>query len=462
MSSPPPSCDSERENIFSISLTVYAAVKKTVKGKVTTKEEKSVKTKELLIAISDSNYIDFLQSVLAKHGQDQYKIMERKRYPIKYVPPKAKSQRSSDAMDVDNEADYKEMVKKIHDMEPPGMIKIYVDMKHVEKLPRHQGLDSGEDTRPSDDDDQENAARTLHQGASDLDSRLARWHIKLEKEHKNERDEGFTYVGPFGAIALTPAMILDWCRALEEGQATLKTPPNIESFNIANKAPVLHPAHIGELWPLVIHSSSVNSFTSPNSLACSKSSDPYPYTVRPNSGPPLVPTPSQLSRFLQYAETCLGVRHASTYEPGLQLHGIGPDILPDIDDKTLAGVGISAGDIIRLKKGSVVWWNSPDAKRKRSDTITATGTGSPFTSPDRPARKRVSYEKRYHDGGASRFSGPPMTVDEDDGLGDGVGTKDYTVFYRSNVHQQWLPVPHGFVVDEEEDLDTNEANLFQY
>lgn len=90
MSSPPPSCDSERENIFSISLTVYAAVKKTVKGKVTTKEEKSVKTKELLIAISDSNYVDFLQSVLAKHGQDQYKIMERKRYPIKYVPPKAK------------------------------------------------------------------------------------------------------------------------------------------------------------------------------------------------------------------------------------------------------------------------------------------------------------------------------------------------------------------------------------
>lgn len=57
-------------------------------------------------------------------------------------------------MDVDNEADYKEMVKKIHNMEPPGMIKIYVDMKHVKKLPCHQGLDSGEDTRPSDDDDQ--------------------------------------------------------------------------------------------------------------------------------------------------------------------------------------------------------------------------------------------------------------------------------------------------------------------
>ncbi|KIK91253.1 hypothetical protein PAXRUDRAFT_149910 [Paxillus rubicundulus Ve08.2h10] len=282
-------------------------------------------------------------------------------------------------------------------------------------------------------------------------------------------------------------MVLDWCCALEEGQAMLKTPPNIESFNIANKAPVLHPAHKSHIptpisVPLTLQVD-VNSLTSvlllqtlansgllsstpvQSTISCSQTDLPAPSPVTPTYQtvvPPLVPTLPQLSRLLQYAETCLGVHHAPTYEPGLQLHGIGPKILPDIDDKKLAGVGVSAGDIIHLKKGGVVWWNGPDAKRKHSDTITATGMGSPFTSPDRPVRKRVSYEKRYHDGSASHFSGPPMTMDRDDGSGDGVGTKDYTIFYCSDVHQQWLPVPHGFVVDEEEDLDINKANLFQY
>ncbi|KIK79596.1 hypothetical protein PAXRUDRAFT_160930 [Paxillus rubicundulus Ve08.2h10] len=40
-------------------------------------------------------------------------------------------------------------------------------------------------------------------------------------------------------------MILDWCCALEAGKATLSTPPNIISFNIAHKATVLHLAHKG-------------------------------------------------------------------------------------------------------------------------------------------------------------------------------------------------------------------------
>ncbi|KAI6008941.1 hypothetical protein EDC04DRAFT_2581837, partial [Pisolithus marmoratus] len=38
--------------------------------------------------------------------------------------------------------------------------------------------------------------------------------IKLQQLHKNEQDEGFTYIGPMGALPLTPVMILDWCHAL--------------------------------------------------------------------------------------------------------------------------------------------------------------------------------------------------------------------------------------------------------
>ena len=50
--------------------------------------------------------------------------------------------------------------------------------------------------------------------ALDLDTRLACWRIKLQKLYKNEHDEGLTYVGPMGPLCLTPAMVLDWCRAL--------------------------------------------------------------------------------------------------------------------------------------------------------------------------------------------------------------------------------------------------------
>ncbi|KIK11636.1 hypothetical protein PISMIDRAFT_68209, partial [Pisolithus microcarpus 441] len=79
------------------------------------------------------------------------------------------------------------------------------------------------------------------------------------------------------------------------------------------------------------------------------------------SSPP-IPSPTQLARYLEYAETNLGVRYASSYKAALELHGIGPDILPDVDDKLLADLGISAGDVIRLKKGSTAWWNGPDVK----------------------------------------------------------------------------------------------------
>ncbi|KIK15351.1 hypothetical protein PISMIDRAFT_82380, partial [Pisolithus microcarpus 441] len=108
MSSPPPEDDDFLQS-FSISLTVYSKIRKTsVKGKATSKEEKSTKTKELLFALSTSNYIEFLQAVLSKHGLNNYEVTEKKHYPLKYVPPKAKG--ASDAIDVDNIIDYREMV----------------------------------------------------------------------------------------------------------------------------------------------------------------------------------------------------------------------------------------------------------------------------------------------------------------------------------------------------------------
>lgn len=64
------------------------------------------------------------------------------------------SQRAAEAMDVDNELDYKEMVRKICDASDSTLAtKIFVNMKHVEKLPLHQvNAQSGdEDSSVSDD-----------------------------------------------------------------------------------------------------------------------------------------------------------------------------------------------------------------------------------------------------------------------------------------------------------------------
>jgi hypothetical protein len=233
-----------------------------------------------------------------------------------------------------------------------------------------------------------------HSAKVDLDTHLARWHIKLQQRYKNEHDEGLTYVGPLGALFLTLAMVLDWARALEEGQATLLIPPNIQSFNPTNKAPFLHhvrQASAQSLSPAL----DVNSLTSvllmqtlaPSGLLSSvagpdpgvvtsnlgaSSLAPAPLTVMSSpqtptqqkycseamsSPPALIHSPSHLTCYLEYAEERLGVQHALAYKSSLEINGIGPDILPDVKDKFLTDLGISAGDVIGLKKGSAAWWN---------------------------------------------------------------------------------------------------------
>jgi hypothetical protein len=91
--SPAPSHgDADMAYTFAVSLTVYSLIKKqTAKGKaITSKEEKSVKVKELQFLIDDTNYINFLQSILDKHGQDQYLLSAKKQFAFKYIPPKVK------------------------------------------------------------------------------------------------------------------------------------------------------------------------------------------------------------------------------------------------------------------------------------------------------------------------------------------------------------------------------------
>ena len=69
---------------------VYSNVKKmSVKGK-TTKEEKSIKMKELMFAPHDLNYIKFLDAILLKHSLENDKITKKNHFPLKYILPKSK------------------------------------------------------------------------------------------------------------------------------------------------------------------------------------------------------------------------------------------------------------------------------------------------------------------------------------------------------------------------------------
>ncbi|KAI6017834.1 hypothetical protein EDC04DRAFT_2607976 [Pisolithus marmoratus] len=141
----------------------------------------------------------------------------------------------SDTTDVDNIADYREMVKKNLE-DKPSIVKIFVDMQHIERLPW---------ASKSSEDDLEISSNST----------------KLQKVYKNKLDEGLTYIGPLRSIPLTPAMVWDWCLALEDGQATITTLPNIKSFNMANKAPILHPMHKAAAQPASPAAVDLNSLT---------------------------------------------------------------------------------------------------------------------------------------------------------------------------------------------------------
>ena len=132
------------------------------------------------------------------------------------------------------------------------------------------------------------------------------------------------------------------------------------------------------------------------------------------------------------------MKDATLYEPPLHNKRYGPDILPRVLDKALEEVGIHPGDVIRLKDGATVWWNHPDAKRKRADSINKVA-GEPSAK-----RNFVAYERRFDEGGGNRFSGPQM-------VGGDYLVPGETLWYKCVAKGEWLPVPPGYTVVMEGD-----------
>ncbi|KIK78011.1 hypothetical protein PAXRUDRAFT_165135 [Paxillus rubicundulus Ve08.2h10] len=148
----PSSKSTPNDVVFTIALTVYSTIQKTTKNKTTAKEEKAMKTKELAFAVDgldSTNYLNFLHAALCKHNQDIFKITQAKCYPFKYII--GAKQKVSNAMEVDNSGNYKEMVKKIDD-EKPTTVKIFIDMKVVEKLPHKTNIADEDEADTSGDD----------------------------------------------------------------------------------------------------------------------------------------------------------------------------------------------------------------------------------------------------------------------------------------------------------------------
>ncbi|KAI6039278.1 hypothetical protein EDC04DRAFT_2568488 [Pisolithus marmoratus] len=170
----------------------------------------------------------------------------------------------------------------------------------------------------------------------------------------------------------------------------------------------------------------------------------------------LIPSLTQLSHFLHHAETNLGICNATQFKHSLELQGIGLDILAKVDDKILIDAGISIGNIIHLKCRYTVWWNSVDAKWKCSNTeVSAHSTDLPA----HPPTKKVAYEKQYFEGGVYQFSSPAMRHDDSPNYLF-IIPRDHTLHYECDVHDQWLPVPTGFWVDESREEAEEELNPF--
>jgi hypothetical protein len=299
-------------------------------------------------------------------------------------------------------------------------------------------------------------------GLTKVDSELARLRGLLEKKYSNDHDAGYTYINPISldSIPLTPFMMKEWARAMVisllipnplyidsslqyDGSVSVSHPPSTATFDPVNRKaslrtrnhpnPVSTPASHGLSGDLAHISQIISSVAS---IARVPSKPPSTPTRRRASScasiirSPTQNTPSKLSRFLEYAETNLGVENARSHEESLRIQGFGPDILHLVDDAALKDVGFTPGDVIRLKQNSQQWWNSVDAKRKRTND-----TPSPAQST--PPSKRVAFEKRYHDGGRYRFYGPKIVE------GDFTPGADVDWFYYCKARDAMVPLPPG-------------------
>ncbi|KAJ7501190.1 hypothetical protein B0H11DRAFT_1713897 [Mycena galericulata] len=389
------------------------------KSKTKPKDKKETKTKEFShkFEASEDNHLELLRTILVKHGESQYNITAKMVYTIKVQLPGSKK---TEALDIDTWSEYKDLAKGIV-KDLPVKVTIYVDMEDIQKRWSHDpGLyDSN--------------------GLSDQERSYAHFRRILETKYQNDHDAGYTYIDATSGTSypLTPQMMKEWCRAMvhnqHDGLTDRDTPPATLGFNVANRQPALHPSRIaaGVNQPAISdigHLATIlTTIMNPRTQAATEQpvlpSTPKQNVAKIPADSPVIPTPSKLHRFLKYAAENLGIPSAPSFEFRMDQEGYGPDILHLLEDSALVELGMTKGDVLRIKAGAQAWWKGPNAKRKRSDVeesdaATAGGTipapfassSSSFLDPDlTPPSKKVAFELRFPEGGGQRFWGPRMT-----------------------------------------------------
>ncbi|KAH7903048.1 hypothetical protein BJ138DRAFT_1120796 [Hygrophoropsis aurantiaca] len=138
------------------------------------------------------------------------------------------------------------MVKKIIAQEPPK-VKIFIDMKDVNKLSRRTKDTDGAENNDSDDGDAITSGSECDDLLSEMEMDLARKRMEIEKRWRNECDDGFTYIFKDGTtLPLSIYMIKEWCRAWRKRPKgavvpDIETPPNTDMFD-PKKCHALHPS----------------------------------------------------------------------------------------------------------------------------------------------------------------------------------------------------------------------------
>ncbi|KAJ3911313.1 hypothetical protein F5877DRAFT_10621, partial [Lentinula edodes] len=296
---------------------------------------------------------------------------------------------------------------------------------------------------------------------SAMEKELARIRGLLEKEHGNDYDMTYTWLNPNTGekVPLSPMAMDEWTRAIYSGLADKKHPPTdpySPHFGSINRQSSIQPfaprtssfscnhltaapANPGVVSDLA-HLATIMAMITPQTPAHLKTATPPPdITI------PIKNTPSKLLRFLEYAETNVGVEHATQHLLRLQEEGYGPDILDQVDDKDLKILGIKHGDVLRLKRAAPLWLNGPDAKCKVPSAASRASASASLSSSGSsvnlfPNWRR--FEKRWNDGsGASSAFGQSMRLLEDDEMPD----PTITWWYFSELTKSMLRVPEGYV-----------------
>ncbi|KAJ7883099.1 hypothetical protein B0H13DRAFT_1890539 [Mycena leptocephala] len=405
------------------------------------KDKKEVKTKEFnhKFEKSEDSYLGLLRTILAKHGHEQYNITQKMVYTIKVQLPGVKK---GEALDVEDFGEYTDLAKEI-----------------VKALPK-RGQDSDEE-----DINGENPGLYDSNGLSELDRSLAHFRGILEKKYQNDHDSGYTYIDPSTGKShpLSPQMMKEWSRSMHDGETDSGTPPSHWGLGVANgpRSAALHPdriaagvnaappgqgsadlAHLATIISSIMGQNDQVPRTPPKAATVN--------TKQAVTTSPVIPTPSKLPRFLDHAATKLGI--ASARSP-MRRNGFGPDILHMLPDQDLVDIGLNKGDALRLKAGAQEWWKGPDAKKKRSrgEMEAASSSGSKTPAFDghfdaTPPSKKVSFKRRWDDGGSTRYYGPRIIA----------GNDAKGVFYCCPIRERFVPMPLGYRSTTEEEMPTSD------